>query len=400
MKDLGELKYFLGIEFARSKEGILMHQRKYVLELISEVDLGAAKPAMTPMDANIKLTSKEYDDHVIKAQAEPMANQGAYQKLIAPKQSHMEAAIRIVRYLKKEPGQGVLLSSNDNIEISAYCDADWVACPNSRKSVTGYVVKLRDSPIIWKSKKHTTVSKSSAEAEYRSLASTVAELVWIIGLMKELGVDVTLPVKVYSDSKAAMQIAANPVYHERTKHIEIDCHFIREKIMQGVISTSYIPTNEQPADLLTKSLFRMQHEVLSSKLAMDLSWNWLTGNIPTELTRLKFLAVLNLSQNVLVGPIPQGLQFDTFGNDSYGGNLDLCGLSLSKQCGTSGSSHVPQPSESYFFSGFTWESVVIGYSCGLVVGTVVWSLMFKYRKPKWFVEFFDGLMPHKRRRPN
>uniref|UniRef100_M1A8H1 Hcr9-OR2A n=1 Tax=Solanum tuberosum TaxID=4113 RepID=M1A8H1_SOLTU len=119
---------------------------------------------------------------------------------------------------------------------------------------------------------------------------------------------------------------------------------------------------------------------------MDLSWNWLTGNIPTELTRLKFLAVLNLSQNVLVGPIPQGLQFNTFGNDSYGGNLDLCGLSLSKQCGTSGSSHVPQPLESYFFSGFTWESVVIGYSCGLVVGTVVWSLMFKYLKPKWYLD--------------
>ncbi|XP_006367495.2 receptor-like protein 12 [Solanum tuberosum] len=136
--------------------------------------------------------------------------------------------------------------------------------------------------------------------------------------------------------------------------------------------------------------------------ALDLSWNRLTGKIPQELTRINFLAVLNISQNHLVGPIPQGPQFNTFGNDSYGGNLDLCGPPLSKQCGTSDSSHVPQPEdegESYFFSGFTWESVVIGYSFGLVVGTVMWSLMFKYRKPKWFVEFFDGLMPHKRRRP-
>ncbi|KAH0706953.1 hypothetical protein KY289_012029 [Solanum tuberosum] len=136
--------------------------------------------------------------------------------------------------------------------------------------------------------------------------------------------------------------------------------------------------------------------------ALDLSWNRLTGKIPQELTRINFLAVLNISQNHLVGPIPQGPQFNTFGNDSYGGNLDLCGPPLSKQCGTSDSSHVPQPEdegESYFFSGFTWESVVIGYSCGLVVGTFMWSLMFKYRKPKWFVEFFDGLMPHKRRRP-
>ncbi|KAH0711035.1 hypothetical protein KY284_012462 [Solanum tuberosum] len=144
---------------------------------------------------------------------------------------------------------------------------------------------------------------------------------------------------------------------------------------------------------------------LSMLEALDLSWNRLTGKIPQELTRLNFLGFLDLSQNHLVGPIPQGRQFNTFENDSYGDNLDLCGLPLTKKCGTSDSSHVPQQleskeeGESYFFSGFTWESVVIGYSFGLVVGTVMWSLMFKYRKPKWFVEFFDGLMPHKRRRP-
>uniref|UniRef100_M1B8N3 Uncharacterized protein n=1 Tax=Solanum tuberosum TaxID=4113 RepID=M1B8N3_SOLTU len=135
--------------------------------------------------------------------------------------------------------------------------------------------------------------------------------------------------------------------------------------------------------------------------ALDLSWNRLTGKIPQELTRLTFLEKLNLSQNVLVGPIPHVLQFNTFENDSYGGNLDLCGPPLSEQCGTSDLSHVPQPleseDESYFFSGFTWESVVIGYSCGLVVGTVVWSLMFKYRKPEWFVEFFEGIYPKKMR---
>ncbi|KAL3323258.1 hypothetical protein AABB24_040394 [Solanum stoloniferum] len=141
---------------------------------------------------------------------------------------------------------------------------------------------------------------------------------------------------------------------------------------------------------------------LNTLEALDLSWNRLTGKIPQELTRLTFLEKLNLSQNVLVGPIPHGPQFNTFENDSYGGNLDLCGPPLSKQCGTSDLSHVPQPleseDESYFFSGFTWESVVIGYSCGLVVGTVVWSFMFKYRRPEWFVEFFEGIYPKKMRR--
>ena len=142
----------------------------------------------------------------------------------------MEAALRIVRYVKNQPGLGVLLSSNKNTTLTAYCDSDWASCPHARRSVTGYLVKFGDSLLTWKSKKQTTISKSSAEAEYRSMAAIVSELIWIIGLMKELGVNLKLPVDIYSDNKASIQIAANPVYHERTKHIEIDCHFIREKI--------------------------------------------------------------------------------------------------------------------------------------------------------------------------
>ncbi|XP_019240162.1 PREDICTED: uncharacterized protein LOC109220154 [Nicotiana attenuata] len=95
-----------------------------------------------------------------------------------PNKSHMEAALRIVRYIKNQPGQGILLSSIYNNTVSAYCDADWAACPNSRKSISGYLIKLGYSLTTWKSKKQTTVSRSSAEAEYRSLASTVAEVIW------------------------------------------------------------------------------------------------------------------------------------------------------------------------------------------------------------------------------
>ncbi|XP_075098478.1 receptor-like protein 9DC3 [Nicotiana tabacum] len=115
---------------------------------------------------------------------------------------------------------------------------------------------------------------------------------------------------------------------------------------------------------------------------LDLSWNRLAGNIPKELTRQNFLAVLNLFRIVLLD------RFLKVYNSTYGGNLELCGSPLLKQCGTSDPSHVPQPfepeeeeEESYFVSGFTWESVVIGYSCGLVVGTIIWSLMFKACKP-------------------
>ncbi|XP_019267582.1 PREDICTED: uncharacterized protein LOC109244875 [Nicotiana attenuata] len=108
-----------------------------------------------------------------------------------PKNSHMEAATRIVRYVNNHPGQGLLLSSSSKGTLKAYCDADWAACQNSRKFVTGYLIKLGDSLVSWKSKKQTTVSRSSAEAEYRSLAATVAELVWLVGLIKEIGIEAT-----------------------------------------------------------------------------------------------------------------------------------------------------------------------------------------------------------------
>lgn len=293
MKDLRELKFFLGIEFARSKVGIAMHQRKYALELISEVGLSGAKPAGTPIDVNVKLTSKQYDDQTGQNMEDPMVDQGAYQKLVGkllylnitrpdisysvqtlsqflqqPKRSHMEAALRIVKYIKQNPSQGILLSSESDNILTAYCDADWAACPLTRKSVTDYIIKMGNSLVSWKAKKQTTVSKSSAEAEYRSLATIVTVLVWLVGLLTELDMKIKLSVKVYSDSKAAIQLAANPVYHERTKHIEIDCHFIREKLQQNLIDINYISTQQQPADILTKGLSRAQHEFLSSKLGL------------------------------------------------------------------------------------------------------------------------------------
>ncbi|XP_015161360.1 receptor-like protein 2 [Solanum tuberosum] len=193
----------------------------------------------------------------------------------------------------------------------------------------------------------------------------------------------SLPAKVFGNFKAMIKLEGEDT--EEIKYMELILSF----------DTSYEDSRSYTNGI----------GAIDTLEALDLSWNLLTGKIPQELTRLNFLAFLNVSQNHLVGPIPQVRQFNTFENDSYGGNLDLCGVPLTKKCGTSDSSHVPQQleskeeGESYFFSGFTWESVAIGYSCGLVVGTVMWSLMFKYRKPKWFVKFFDGLMPHKRRRP-
>nr|XP_009803079.1 PREDICTED: uncharacterized protein LOC104248511 [Nicotiana sylvestris] len=226
IKDLGELRYFLRIELSRSKDGIVMHQRKYALELISDMGLARAKSVGAPLEFNLKLTSSEFDAHV-----------------------------------------GV---TDDALLVDpiAYCDVDWASCPNTRRSVTGYFIKFGDSFVSWKSKKQITISRSSAEAEYRSLASTVAELVWLLGSFKKLHMIIQLPISLYCDSKSAIQIAANPVFYERTKHIDNDCHFIREKVQQGLVCLHHLSSSEQQADVLTKGLTQLQHHYLISKLGM------------------------------------------------------------------------------------------------------------------------------------
>lgn len=107
----------------------------------------------------------------------------------APRQSHMEAVVGIVKYLKQKPGMGLIMSANSKIELQCYCDSDWAACPMTRRLVSGYLIKIGSSLISWKSKKQTVVSKSSVEAEYRTMENAVSELGWLLGLLKDLKIE-------------------------------------------------------------------------------------------------------------------------------------------------------------------------------------------------------------------
>lgn len=156
--------------------------------------------------------------------------------------------------MKSNPGQGIFLDAKCDLQLSAYCDSDWASCPVTRRSLTGYFVFLGKSPIAWKTKKQHTVSRSSAKAEYRSMATTCCELKWLKGLLAFLGVLHKEPMSLLCDSQATIHIAANPVFHERTKHIEIDCHFVCDEITYGYVYTRYVSSREQLADILTKGL--------------------------------------------------------------------------------------------------------------------------------------------------
>ena len=162
-----------------------------------------------------------------------------------------------------------MLRADCDLQLYAYCDSDWATCPISRRSVSGYFIKFGNSPISWKAKKQSIMSRSSAEAEYRAMAYACAEVKWLKVLLAFLGVYHRQPVRLFCDSQAAIHIASNPVFHERSKHIDIDCHFVRELLLSGVISLAHISTKFQLADLFTKALGVPAFSFLLSKLGVQ-----------------------------------------------------------------------------------------------------------------------------------
>lgn len=176
------------------------------------------------------------------------------QFLSAPTDIHLQAAHKVLRYLKNNPGQGLMFNADTKLCLNGFADADWGTCKETRRSITGFCIYLGTSLISWKSKKQSVVSRSSTEAEYRSLAQATCEMIWLQQLLRDLHITVTSTAKLFCDNKSAIHIASNPVFHERTKHIEIDCHTVRDQVKAGKLKLFHVPTEHQLADILTKPL--------------------------------------------------------------------------------------------------------------------------------------------------
>ncbi|KAM1687291.1 hypothetical protein ACFX2K_035286 [Malus domestica] len=179
---------------------------------------------------------------------------------------HWEIVKRILRYLKSSVGRGIIMKNNGLNHILAYIDADWAGNALDRKSSTSFCTFVRGNLVTWKSKKQTVIARSSAEAEYRAMAAIACELIWLKGLLSELGFTSMTHMSLYYDNQAAMHITSNLVFHERTKHIEVDCHYIRAQIQSKVIDTVFTRNHDQLADLFTKALDFTQFQRLLCKL--------------------------------------------------------------------------------------------------------------------------------------
>lgn len=284
IKDLGQLHYFLGLEVIHTPQGIILSQKKFTTELLKDCGTLSSTTVSTPLPLNCKLCPEDgelFPDPLLYRTLVGKVNflthtrpdlsyttQTLSQFMQQPMTPHFKALQHTRRYIQGTIGAGILLRGTDKLTLQAYSYSDWAACPTTKRSITGYLVLFENSPISWKSKKQGTVSKSSSEVEYRAMSQVASKVTWVVKLLEELGVTSLKPVTLYCDNQFATHIGKNPVFHERTKHIEIDCHFTRDKVLEGLLQLSYTPTNQQLVDILTKILPSPQQNIILSQLGM------------------------------------------------------------------------------------------------------------------------------------
>src|SRR3954463_3783597 len=249
MKDLGFLRYFLGIEVAYSSSGYLLSQQKYIADILARAthhdsSVSDSASCNTPMELHLKL---RHDDRsplphptryrelvgslIYLAATRPDISQAVQvlsQFMHAPTTVHYAALLRVRRYLRSTITRSLFYSSDSPLTLRAYSDAGWADDPDTRRSTTGYCIFLGTSLISWRSKRQEVVSQSSTEAECRAMADTTLEIHWLREFLSDIGISVQTLIPMHCDNKSVIAIASNPVFHNCTKYIDVDYHITRQ----------------------------------------------------------------------------------------------------------------------------------------------------------------------------
>ncbi|CAM8970236.1 unnamed protein product [Rhodiola kirilowii] len=287
IKDLGSLHYFLGLEVSSTSSGLFLGQAKYARDILRRAGMTDDAVVSTPFLPLSQLHSST---------SELFANPTLYRSLVGalqyltitrpdlafavnsvsqflqdPRVDHFAAVTRILRYVRGTIHYGLSFRSACSSVVSGYSDADWARCLETRRSTYGYAVFLGNNIVSWSAKKQPTVSRSSTESEYRALANSAAEVVWLSHLLRDLRFSLSGPPLLLCDNRSAIFLAQNPVAHKRAKHIDIDYHFVRELVTSGKLRISHVPSSLQIADVFTKGLSRPLFEFFRSKLCVSVN---------------------------------------------------------------------------------------------------------------------------------
>ncbi|XP_020682782.2 uncharacterized protein LOC110099833 [Dendrobium catenatum] len=284
IQNLGRLHHFLGLTVTYTPNGLHLDQSMYAATLLRRAAMENCKPLLTPLPTKFVTHSTSeipYDnlEHyrqltgalqylTITRPDLSYAVNFLCQHMHTPLQLHYKLLKRVLRYVKGTLSLGLPITPS-NLELQGFADSDWATDPITRRSVTGYCAFLGTTLISWIVKKQTFVARSSTEAEYRALSTAACDLIRLRRLLSKFQVQSVEPTILYCDNISALALANNPVFHARTKNIEIDFHFIRDCIRNRHLEVQHICSTEQPADLFTKALSAQRHLYLCNKLTLQ-----------------------------------------------------------------------------------------------------------------------------------
>ncbi|UYV81752.1 hypothetical protein LAZ67_20002198 [Cordylochernes scorpioides] len=284
----GSVNFFVGLEIEQSEDraSIFIHQSSYIDKILSKFNMADCIPASVPMDPSVILTKQDCSTPEQKEKMPKFPFREAVGSLMFascvsrpdityavsqvskfleyPGPAHCTTVKNIFRYLKGTPHMGILFTGQD--QLVGYSDSDFARDVDSRKSTTGYAFMMNVGTVSWASQRQPIIALSTTESEYIAACSAAKELIWIRRLLQAIGCDITKETELYIDNQAAIKLVENPVFHKRTKHIDVRYHFIRSKHEEGELKVHHVCSSEQLADIMTKPLPRNQFHYLRGLL--------------------------------------------------------------------------------------------------------------------------------------